>query len=75
MSIVSYTPPWSLFRPHSKGCENTLGNFRNQLYLKVDCVNWNYFSINAVQSGATIRVPKVIESIVTVVSIHNHHYF
>ena len=75
MSIISYTPPWSLFRPHSKGYENTLGNFRNKLYLKVDCVNWNYFSINADQSGATIRVPKVPESVITVVIFHNHHYF
>ena len=70
MSIISYTPPWSLFRPHSKGYENTLGNFRNKLYLKVDCVNWNYFSINAEQSGATIRVPKVTESVITVVIFH-----
>ena len=31
MNIVSYTPSGSLFRPNSKGYENTLGNFPKQL--------------------------------------------
>ena len=48
MNIVSYTPSGSLFRPNSKGYENTLGNFPKQLLWKIDCGTCNNFSINAV---------------------------